>query len=121
MQRALDEVHDKAISAMVLKLFRQHGNDLTITGLRDAFKGGRIEELGVVAATLDAPAFSSEELAAFAGRIAAARWVDDAYARAPVKKTYRQRVLEQSERELTRRDQSEQLEQAERTGAMPQR
>lgn len=48
MQRALDEVQYKAISAMVLKLFRQHGNDLTITGLRDAFKGGTIEELGVL-------------------------------------------------------------------------
>lgn len=48
MQRALDEVQYKAISAMVLKLFRQHGNDLTITSLRDVFKGGTIEELGVL-------------------------------------------------------------------------
>jgi conjugal transfer ATP-binding protein TraC len=47
MQHALDEVQYKAISAMVLKLWREHGNDLTITGLRDAFKTGTIEELGV--------------------------------------------------------------------------
>jgi len=47
MQRPLEEVQYKAISAMVLKLFRAHGNDLTITALRDAFKGGTIEELGV--------------------------------------------------------------------------
>ena len=47
MQRPLEEVQYKAISAMVLKLFKVHGNDLTITALRDAFKGGTIEELGV--------------------------------------------------------------------------
>ncbi|MES2260952.1 MAG: type IV secretion system protein TraC [Pseudomonadota bacterium] len=47
MQRPLDEVQYKAISAMVLKLFRQYGCDLTPTGLRDAFKTGTIEELGV--------------------------------------------------------------------------
>ncbi len=47
MQRPLDEVQYKAISAMVLKLFRAHGNDLSITALRDAFKAGTIEELGV--------------------------------------------------------------------------
>ncbi|MDZ7855938.1 type IV secretion system protein TraC [Sphaerotilus sp.] len=47
MSRPLDEVQYKAISAMVLKLFRQYGNDLTVTALRDAFKTGTIEELGV--------------------------------------------------------------------------
>jgi conjugal transfer ATP-binding protein TraC len=48
MQRELDEVQYKAISAMVLKLFKAHGNDLTITALRDAFKTGTIEELGAL-------------------------------------------------------------------------
>jgi conjugal transfer ATP-binding protein TraC len=33
---------------MVLKLWREYGNELRITGLRDAFKSGTIEELGVV-------------------------------------------------------------------------
>jgi conjugal transfer ATP-binding protein TraC len=47
MSRPLDEVQYKAISAMVLKLFREHGNELTVTALRDAFKTGTIEELGV--------------------------------------------------------------------------
>ena len=47
MSRPLDEVQYKAISAMVLKLFRAHGNELTVTALRDAFKAGTIEELGV--------------------------------------------------------------------------
>ena len=47
MQHTLEEVQYKAISAMVLKLWREYGNDLTITGLRDAFKTGTIEELGV--------------------------------------------------------------------------
>ncbi|WP_406625168.1 type IV secretion system protein TraC [Acidovorax sp. SDU_ACID1] len=46
MQHTLEEVQYKAISAMVLKLWRQYGRDLTITGLRDAFKTGTIEELG---------------------------------------------------------------------------
>ena len=36
MSRPLDEVQYKAISAMVLKLFRAHGNELTVTALRDA-------------------------------------------------------------------------------------
>lgn len=44
----LDEVQYKALSAMVLRLFRAHGNDLTITALRDAFRAGTIEELGAV-------------------------------------------------------------------------
>ena len=48
MQHTLEEVQYKAISAMVLKLWREYGNDLRITGLRDAFKSGTIEELGVV-------------------------------------------------------------------------
>jgi conjugal transfer ATP-binding protein TraC len=47
MQHALEEVQYKAISAMVLKLWRQYGQELTITGLRDAFKTGTIEDLGV--------------------------------------------------------------------------
>jgi conjugal transfer ATP-binding protein TraC len=48
MQHALEEVQYKAISAMVLKLWREYGNELRITGLRDAFRGGTLEELGVV-------------------------------------------------------------------------
>nr|WP_297383297.1 type IV secretion system protein TraC [uncultured Roseateles sp.] len=48
MSRPLDEVQYKAISAMVLKLFHEHGSDLTVTALRDAFKAGTIRELGVV-------------------------------------------------------------------------
>ena len=48
MQHVLQEVQYKAISAMVLKLFRQYGSDLRITALRDAFKTGTLEELGVV-------------------------------------------------------------------------
>jgi conjugal transfer ATP-binding protein TraC len=48
MQHQLDEVQYKAISAMVLQLWRAHGQDLTVTGLRDAFKTGSMPELGVV-------------------------------------------------------------------------
>ncbi|QTD43645.1 type IV secretion system protein TraC [Ottowia testudinis] len=48
MQHALEEVQYKAISAMVLKLWREYGQDLTITGLRDAFRTGSLEELGAV-------------------------------------------------------------------------
>ena len=48
MQHTLEEVQYKAISAMVLKLWREYGNELRITALRDAFKGGTIEELGIV-------------------------------------------------------------------------
>jgi len=48
MQHSLEEVQYKAISAMVLKLWREHGQDLTITGLRDAFRTGTLEELGAV-------------------------------------------------------------------------
>jgi conjugal transfer ATP-binding protein TraC len=47
MQRVLEEVQYKAISVMILKLYQAYGRDLTITGLRDAFKSGTIEELGV--------------------------------------------------------------------------
>lgn len=48
MQHSLEEVQYKAISAMVLKLWRQYGQDLTITGLRDAFRTGTLEELGAI-------------------------------------------------------------------------
>lgn len=48
MQHTLEEVQYKAISAMVLRLFAEHGNDLTITALREAFKTGNIEALGLV-------------------------------------------------------------------------
>jgi conjugal transfer ATP-binding protein TraC len=48
MQRQLEEVQYKAISAMVLQLWQMHGQDLTITGLRDAFKTGSIPDLGIV-------------------------------------------------------------------------
>jgi len=48
MSRPLDEVQYKAISAMVLRLHGQHGADMTITALRDAFKTGTMAELGVV-------------------------------------------------------------------------
>ena len=48
MQHPLEEVQYKAISAMVLKLWRAYGCDLTITGLRDAFRSGTLEELGMV-------------------------------------------------------------------------
>ena len=47
MQQVLEEVQYKAISVMILKLYQAYGRDLTITGLRDAFKSGTIEELGV--------------------------------------------------------------------------
>ncbi len=48
MQHSLEEVQYKAISAMVLKLWREYGQDLTVTGLRDAFRTGTIEDLGAV-------------------------------------------------------------------------
>ncbi|MCL2590064.1 MAG: type IV secretion system protein TraC [Betaproteobacteria bacterium] len=47
MQHPLSEVQYKAISAITLKLWQEYGNDLTITALRDAFKAGTIEELGI--------------------------------------------------------------------------
>ena len=48
MQHALEEVQYKAISAMVLVLFREYGNELTVTALRDALRTGTISELGLV-------------------------------------------------------------------------
>ncbi len=48
MHRPLDEVQLKAIGAMILKQFKAHGRELTITGLRDAFVEGSIPELGLV-------------------------------------------------------------------------
>ncbi|MEO8248117.1 MAG: type IV secretion system protein TraC [Burkholderiales bacterium] len=47
MGSALDEVQIKALGAMTLKLFKQYGRDLTITGLRDALVTGTIAELGL--------------------------------------------------------------------------
>lgn len=44
----LDEVQYKAISAMILRLYAQYGRELTVTGLRDAFKTGTLAELGMV-------------------------------------------------------------------------
>jgi conjugal transfer ATP-binding protein TraC len=37
----------KALGAMALKLYKEYGRDLTITGLRDAFKTGSMPELGL--------------------------------------------------------------------------
>jgi conjugal transfer ATP-binding protein TraC len=48
MKHQLDEVQYKAISAMVLQLFKQYGNDMNITALRDAFTAGTLRELGLV-------------------------------------------------------------------------
>jgi len=48
MSHVLEEVQYKALSAMCLKKFKEYGNDLTVTGLRDAFKVGTIDELGIV-------------------------------------------------------------------------
>ena len=48
MQRPLEEVQLKAIGAMILKLYKAYGRELTITGLRDAFVDGSIPELGLV-------------------------------------------------------------------------
>lgn len=41
------EVQSKAISVMVIKLFKQYGQDLTITALREAFRSGTIEADGI--------------------------------------------------------------------------
>uniref|UniRef100_UPI001C0F3B2E hypothetical protein n=1 Tax=Enterococcus faecium TaxID=1352 RepID=UPI001C0F3B2E len=41
------EVQGKAISVMVIKLFKQYGPDLTITALREAFRSGTIEAEGI--------------------------------------------------------------------------
>jgi conjugal transfer ATP-binding protein TraC len=48
MQHTLEEVQLKAIGAMILRLFKEYGRELTITGLRDAFVKGTIRELGLV-------------------------------------------------------------------------
>ncbi len=48
MQHSLEEVQYKAISAMILKLWHEYGQDLTMTAVRDAFKTGTIEELGAI-------------------------------------------------------------------------
>ncbi len=48
MQHTLHEVQYKAISAMVLKLWRKYGKDMSVTALRDAFRAGTIEELNIV-------------------------------------------------------------------------
>ncbi|MBL8157644.1 MAG: type IV secretion system protein TraC, partial [Anaerolineae bacterium] len=47
MGRTLEEVQLKALGAMALKLYKEYGRDLTITGLRDAFKTGSMPELGL--------------------------------------------------------------------------
>jgi conjugal transfer ATP-binding protein TraC len=47
MSRPMDEVQHKAISAMVLRLWKKYGRDLDMTILRDAFVQGTIEELGI--------------------------------------------------------------------------
>ena len=47
MGSALEEVQIKALGAMTLKMFKQYGRDLTITGLRDALVSGSIPELGL--------------------------------------------------------------------------
>ncbi|TXG80675.1 MAG: type IV secretion system protein TraC [Thermomicrobiales bacterium] len=47
MRGALDDVQLKALGAVTLKLFREYGQDLTITRVRDEMVKGTIEELGV--------------------------------------------------------------------------
>lgn len=47
MQSRLEEVQYKAISTILLRLWQQHGRDLTTTALRDAFKSGTIADLGL--------------------------------------------------------------------------
>lgn len=47
MQQKLDEVQYKAISTVIMKCYREYGKDLTVTGLRDRFKTGTIEDLGI--------------------------------------------------------------------------
>lgn len=48
MSTPLEEVQLKALSAMTLRLYRQYGRELTITGLRDAFREGTLRDLGLV-------------------------------------------------------------------------
>ena len=47
MGSTLEEVQLKALGAMAMKLYKEYGRDLTITGLRDAFKTGSLPELGL--------------------------------------------------------------------------
>lgn len=47
MGTRLEEVQLKALGAMTMKLYKQYGRDLTITGLRDAFVAGSLSELGL--------------------------------------------------------------------------
>lgn len=47
MSQRLEEVQYKALSAVMLKLWKAYGNDLTMTAMRDEFKTGRITELGI--------------------------------------------------------------------------
>jgi conjugal transfer ATP-binding protein TraC len=48
MSTPLEEVQIKALGAMVLKLYKEYGRSLTITGLRDAFCDGTLRDLGLV-------------------------------------------------------------------------
>jgi conjugal transfer ATP-binding protein TraC len=48
MSTPLEEVQLKALGAMTLKMFKEYGRDLTITGLRDAFREGTLKDLGLV-------------------------------------------------------------------------
>lgn len=47
MSQPLHEVQYKAISTMILRLWEQYGQDMTVTALRDAFRIGTIEEQNV--------------------------------------------------------------------------
>ena len=47
MAEPLEEVQYKAISALTLELFKEYGQEMTITALRDRFKTGSIENLGL--------------------------------------------------------------------------
>jgi conjugal transfer ATP-binding protein TraC len=47
MQKGLEEVQYKAISTMILKLWKKYEHELNMTLLRDAFVTGTIEELGI--------------------------------------------------------------------------
>ena len=43
----LEEVQYKAINAGILRVWRAHGKDMTITALRDLFKTGTLEDLEI--------------------------------------------------------------------------
>jgi conjugal transfer ATP-binding protein TraC len=47
MQHRLEEVQYKAISTVLLRQWEQYGCDMTMTAMRDAFKGGAIPDLGI--------------------------------------------------------------------------